>query len=183
MGDKNTEHNVYISPKEEDPNATATIDQFHDNTDPKYIGPGTWTSIHKKAFKSKSSSQQLEFVKFMNETCNDFPCTVCRGHCQEYIRTNPISDYFDTIINVNGIDEKLGMFFWTWKFHNAVNHRLNKPIMSWDTAFNLYSGSESLVCSKACMNSALPPPSTNIKVPSIPIGTKSSFRLISKNSS
>ena len=179
MGDKNLLQKNYRYPQDEDVTATATIDKFHDNTDPQYIGPGTWNLIHKKAFKSRTPAEQQDFVKFMNETCNDFPCTVCKGHCQEYIRNNPLSDFFYTIINVNGSDMKLGMFFWTWKFHNAVNHRLNKPIMSWDTAYNLYSGSESLVCSKACINSSLPPHSSS-KSPSVQIGTKSPFRLITK---
>jgi hypothetical protein len=48
----------------------------------------------------------------------------------------------------------LGLFIWTWKFHNAVNTRLRKPVMSWDTAYSLYSelqNNNNLVCSKTCL--------------------------------
>ena len=177
MGDHHTLSQTNKPSTVDDLTATATLDQFHDNTDPKYIGPGVWNMIHKRAFKARSISEQKDFIKFMNETCNEFPCTVCRGHCQEYIKNNPLTDYLDTSIDIDGVSMKLGMFLWSWKFHNAVNHRLSKPVMSWDTAYNLYSDSESLVCSKACMNSALPPPPN---VPDIKIGSKSPFRLIKK---
>lgn len=126
--------------------------KFRDNTDPKYIGPGTWSVIHKKAYKANTKKLHLEFIKFMKETCYEFPCTVCRGHCTEYINNHPIEEYLNSVVEIGDKKEKLGMFVWSWKFHNAVNMRLGKPIMDWDTAYYLYSDSvrEDMICSESC---------------------------------
>lgn len=133
-----------------EPGADAVLSQFKDSTDPEYIGPGTWNVIHRIAFKSSSRSEQLAFIKFMEDICYGFPCIVCKGHCTEYIKNHPIRDYLGVAFEINSEKLFLGMFVWSWKFHNAVNHRLNKPIMSWDTAYNLYSQTETLVCSRNC---------------------------------
>lgn len=172
-------------------NATALINSFKDHTDPKYTGPGTWNVIHQRAMAAKVHAKQLEFIEFMKETCTGFPCTVCRDHCTKYIATHPLEEYLDVTIEigqikssvnstpaskVQGRDKALprntpisiGMFIWSWKFHNAVNARINKPIMSWDTAYNLYAGGDSLVCSKSCLETADFPPdgSENTNPPS-----------------
>lgn len=126
---------------------------FKDHTDPKYIGPGTWNTIHRYAYKSRLPSEQKNFIIFMKEICNGFPCTVCRGHCTEYIKNNPMEEYVDVSIKIDDENVVLGLFIWSWKFHNAVNSRLKKSIMSWDTAYNLYSEKENLVCSSSCSES------------------------------
>jgi len=127
--------------------------EFKDNTDPKYIGPGTWNTIHRYAYKSRLPSEQKNFINFMKEICSGFPCTVCRGHCVEYIKNNPMEDYIDVSVDILGEKIILGLFIWSWKFHNAVNARLKKPVMSWDTAYNLYSDKEGLICSSSCTES------------------------------
>lgn len=132
-------------------NGTGVIKDYKDSTDPKYIGPGTWNVIHRTAFAAKTHKLQICFIKNMKQICTGFPCTVCRNHCTEYIKNHPMEDYLDAVLEVNGKKIILGMFVWSWKFHNAVNARINKPIMSWDTAYNLYSVDEPLVCSKSCL--------------------------------
>lgn len=134
-----------------EPGATAGILDFKDPTDPKYIGPGTWNVIHRFAFRARTHNEQLQFIREMKETCYGFPCSVCKNHCTEYIKNHPMDEYLNVLVDINGQKLPLGMFVWTWKFHNAVNARLKKPIMSWDTAYNLYSETESLVCSKNCL--------------------------------
>jgi hypothetical protein len=136
-----------------EPGAIGILSDFKDHTDPKYIGPGTWNVIHRRAFKARTHDQQIIFIDFMKEICYGFPCTVCKGHCTEYIKNHPMEEYLDILIDINGERMALGLFVWSWKFHNAVNARIKKPIMSWDTAYNLYSDTESLVCSKNCLES------------------------------
>ena len=63
-----------------------------------------------------------------------------------------MEQYLDLSIDIANEKLDLGLFIWAWKFHNAVNSRINKPIMGWDTAYNLYSEKESLVCSKNCLD-------------------------------
>jgi hypothetical protein len=139
-----------------EPGAVATIDQYKDNTDPKYIGPGTWNTIHLLASQARTKAQQTRFIAEMKSICTNFPCPVCRGHCGDYIRTHPMEEYLDLKVQVGSEKLNIGMFVWSWKFHNAVNARLKKPIMSWDTAYNLYMGEGSLVCSASCSEAEQP---------------------------
>lgn len=136
-----------------DPDATAKLDKFRDSTDPSYVGPGTWNLLHRQAFDARSPDKQKEFINLMKDACYGFPCINCRVHCSDYINNHPLEEFLNSTIEINGEKLLLGMFVWTWKFHNAVNKRIGKPIMSWDTAYNLYSASDSLVCSKACLDS------------------------------
>jgi hypothetical protein len=134
-----------------EPGATATATQYKDHTDPKYTGPGTWNVLHRLAFKARTRKAQTNFIEVMKETCAGFSCVVCRGHCSEYIKNHPLEEYLGIKVSIGDQTLDLGMFVWTWKFHNAVNARLKKPIMSWITAYNLYSEARNLVCSKSCL--------------------------------
>lgn len=137
-----------------------------------------------------SHADQLLFIEFMKDICYGFPCTVCKGHCTEYIKNHPMEEYLDVLVDIKGEKIPLGMFIWAWKFHNAVNSRIKKPIMSWDTVYNLYSQTETLVCSKNCLAAAgdAPPdgsehtvpilPEPKIKPPSIPFANPQPFRLV-----
>lgn len=139
-----------------EPGAIGILSQYKDHTDPKYIGPGTWNAIHRLSYRARSRKQQLEFISFMKQICGGFPCKVCKGHCVQYIKNHPMEEYIGTLVEVDGQQLALGLFVWAWKFHNAVNARINKPIMSWETAYNLYSNKENLVCSKNCLDAANP---------------------------
>ena len=166
---------INVKDLKREPGATGILSDYKDHTDPKYIGPGTWNVTHRSAFKARTHAEQLSFIVFMKETCYGFPCVVCKSHCTEHIKNHPIEDYLDVLVDINGQRLPLGLFVWTWKFHNAVNARLKKPIMNWNTAYNLYSNSEILVCGKNCMGSEDLPPdgSENLtrispQVPQIP---------------
>jgi hypothetical protein len=128
-------------------NATGILSNYKDSTDPKYIGPGVWNTIHKQAYLAQTPVRQQQFIIFMKDTCYRFPCKVCRGHCTEYIKNNPLENYLGSTVD----GKPLGLFVWAWKFHNTVNARLNKPIMSWDSAITLYSESDDKVCSLSCL--------------------------------
>ena len=128
-------------------NATGILSNYKDSTDPKYIGPGVWNTIHRQSYLAQTPIKQQQFIIFMKDTCYGFPCKVCRGHCTEYIKNNPLENYLNSTVD----DKPLGLFVWAWKFHNTVNARLNKPIMSWDTVITLYSESNDKVCSLSCL--------------------------------
>ena len=113
--------------------------------DPTVVGPGTWYTIHLKAMNSIDNKSIREFIDFMHLLADNFPCPKCREHIKQYIKTHPFSD----LIKLEKNGRKIGMFKWSWMFHNAVNSRLRKPNMDWETAWDLYSG-ETEVCSKNC---------------------------------
>lgn len=163
-----------------EPNAIALLSSFKDNTDPKYIGPGTWNVIHRRAAKATMRQEQLQFISFMKDVCYNFPCLVCRGHCTEYINNHPIEDYLDAVVDIGGQKLPIGLFVWSWKFHNAVNIRIKKPIMSWLTAYNLYLSPKSTICSKTCQGSDNHDEDTNLSNNTIEKQTPvQRFRLIS----
>ena len=146
--------NQYISHRQliNIPGAIGQKTDYKDRTDPKYIGPGKWDSIHQLAWEAQTAEGKRIFKTFMINTCDKFPCSTCRTHCQEYIKNHPMEEYENVLVEVGTERVPLGLFVWAWKFHNTVNARLNKPQMAWDTAYNMYSGKEGLMCSKACLH-------------------------------
>ena len=125
---------------------------YQDHTDPKYIGPGKWHDIHQMAWRAQNKAGEDMFKTFMIDTCENFPCSTCKTHCTQYMLDHPMKNYEDVLVEVGTERVPLGLFVWAWKFHNTVNARLNKPQMSWDTCYNMYSGKPGLVCSKACLH-------------------------------
>lgn len=123
-------------------------------SDPAKVGPGTWFSIHRMAIRAKTPEKKQAFIEFMTDICDNFKCLKCRGHCQAYIKTNPIGDFLNVKDEKSG--EDIGMFKWSTIFHNAVNVRLGKPVMDYTTAYNLYSDSEFGVCAKDCDKTEAP---------------------------
>lgn len=133
--------------------------QFHDRSDPAYTGPGTWNRLTQSAAAVKNHNDELGFEKELTTTCIEFPCGNCSSHCQDYIKNNPISDYYGKYIVVErpegsgasgGEKILIGMFMYIWTFHNVVNKRLNKPQMSWDAAFNMFYHRGDLACNVMC---------------------------------
>lgn len=148
---------IDIKKLEEEIGASGILTDYKDHTDPAYIGPGTWNVIHRYAFKAVTPATQKSFIEFMKEVCYTFPCINCRYHCTEYLKIHPIEEYLDVMVTItDGKDKNLGVFIWTWIFHNAVNARLGKAIMNWNTVYSIYSNSEPGVCSQTCTNSAHP---------------------------
>lgn len=118
---------------------------YKDITNPKYVGPGVWYVIHSIAYYANTLADQKNAIKTITFICEHFPCEKCRGHAQKYIKENPMEN------NLMKEKKELSLFLWTWKFHNAVNYRIGKHIMSWEVAIQLYAPSkEPKLCSKDC---------------------------------
>jgi hypothetical protein len=133
-------------------------------SDPKYIGPGTWFTIHLKARHSDNVAKKADFVDFMWMIAKDFKCKDCSEHCRKYLEAHPIQQYYDV---KSSSGEEIGCFKWSWMFHNAVNARLNKPIVDWTTAYGMYFTDVS-VCEVGCGETP-----TTAAVPTTP---KTSYR-------
>lgn len=122
--------------------------KFRDISDPAYVGPGTWYYIHKESFLAQNHQDQLNFIVKMKQICKEFPCKVCSGHCQEYIKANPMEEYVDMKIIRDGRELDNGLFLWSWRFHNVVNKRLGKSLMTFANAYKIFSDDS---CSEVCM--------------------------------
>jgi Erv1 / Alr family len=121
-----------------------------DITDPTYVGPGVWLLIHQRALAARTSEEQKEVIEFIRNTCQEFPCVKCSEHCLSYMRDRPPEEYIGLDVTIGEKEESIGIFLWTWLFHNAVNARLGKAIVGWETAYNLYQ-QDGMVCSNVCM--------------------------------
>jgi hypothetical protein len=123
--------------------ATTSQDHYHSISDRKYIGPGIWYKKHRDAFHARTLEQQQEFARQTHNLASHFPCKDCRQHFLDYLEKNPIEDMFGKTIEIDGDNLHLGVFVWSWIFHNAVNQRLNKPLMEFRSAYNLFAEDQS----------------------------------------
>lgn len=119
------------------------------NTNPSIIGPGYWSIYHRKARQAQSSKLEEEFIEFDAWLCNNFPCMNCRRDSQEYSKANDIKRY-------RNIKDKKGNYIglsqYAWARHNAVNAKLGKATINFETCWKLYSDEEggSGVCTSDC---------------------------------
>lgn len=116
-------------------------------SDPKVFGPGLWLSIHDKAIEADDTVKTRDFLRHITITSRRLRCDKCKHHCQDYIKKNPPELEFGKTYYVNDKVQCSGMFYWSWKFHNAVNKRLYKPTISLEEAYTLYTNVE---CGKGC---------------------------------
>lgn len=65
------------------------------------------------------------FAPWLRDQIEGLPCADCRGHAREHLAQNPPE---------RAIDPSLYM----WQFHSAVNQRLGKPNMDWETYYVTY---------------------------------------------
>ncbi len=113
--------------------------------DPKYIGPGVWYLLHMKAKEATNDKKIDEFIDLMYMLEEKFSCKNCRKHIGQYIDSHPFDD-LKHLTNRNGT--RIGMFKWAWLFHNAVNTRIHKPYLDWETVWQMYD--EDGPCGKNC---------------------------------
>lgn len=100
--------------------------QNQDNhTQIKCMLRGTWRVMHYTARWANTPDRQRFYSSWIRDQINNLPCQTCIGHAKNYVREHP----------PEGEDPQI----WTWKFHNAVNKRLNKPEMEWQTYTEQYS--------------------------------------------
>jgi hypothetical protein len=114
-------------------------------SNPSTFGPGIWYCIHMMARDCNNEQKKMKFKEFIEQVIHNLPCQTCTDHATEYYRSHPLNDYW----NIKEHGEDVGLFKWTWTFHNAVNNRLNKPYISWENAKMLYS-KEDGVCTSEC---------------------------------
>ena len=79
-------------------------------------GPKLWSEIHRVSL----NQDPVQFNKFLRSM--DIPCVKCRFHFKEYIRGHPVTP--DTVR-------------WAIDFHNSVNRRTNKKVLSYKAALAL----------------------------------------------
>lgn len=114
-------------------------------SDSKIWGPGVWFTLHVYALDADTYEKIINFIYYVKLLLPKLPCDKCREHALQYLENNPIENYFYVKDN-EGI--RRGMFKWTWTFHNAVNTRLGKMVIDYDTAIDIYE--DPAICTDSC---------------------------------
>jgi hypothetical protein len=97
-------------------------------------GPITWNLIHTMVLKVKdtiNSNQLSELKNIILRILHNLPCPYCTSHAISYIKQSN----YKVINNIN--DLRIFIF----QFHNAVNKRLNKPLITYEEHAQLYNKS------------------------------------------
>jgi hypothetical protein len=99
---------------------------------PEKFGPGAWWILSVNAAMANNTSKMLDFTVFLRKVVDTLPCPKCHAHAAAYITTNnPNSDkYFSMKDPKTG--ENIGMAYYIWEFHEAVNLRLGKASFPWE---------------------------------------------------
>jgi len=118
------------------------MSNFDNITDPEVIGPGYWAQIHFEALRATNDDRRSKFIEKMKLLPTEFPCGDCRPHIDKFIKENPLEKFKD--LKYKGKD--IGLFYWSWLFHNEVNSRLGKYQPSIEEAYSYYSQEIQQVC-------------------------------------
>jgi hypothetical protein len=101
---------------------------------PAVWGTGTWTVVHTAAlvYSEPYTGNELEnYEKAMTDWFMSLPyvlpCRSCGQHCYAYVHTHPPP--------VKGTVGTRALFDWTVDFHNSVNERTGKRVISKEEAY------------------------------------------------
>ena len=110
-------------------------DNLKNNSQPHVFGPPLWFILHVSSFNypdnpSTVVKKNMEYI--IKGLPVLIPCQKCKEHATQYIEKN-----IDKISEI--VSSKKNIFEFFVDFHNYVNQRYNKKIMSYDEAYKLYS--------------------------------------------
>ena len=94
-------------------------------------GPPTWRLLHCLSVKAKDTMTlpQLNDLKtILERIVSNLPCPVCSTHAKSYFKLNK----FNTIITLDQLR------YFMFVFHNNVNTRINKPLITYEEHNMLY---------------------------------------------
>jgi len=109
-------------------------DMVKSKKDPKYWGSRYWFVLHNASvnYPLKASLTEQQGMKgFILGIPVTLPCEKCKPHAQAFIMK-----YIDSLDIICNGRENLFKFF--VDFHNTVNYRLGKPILTYEQAYKLY---------------------------------------------
>lgn len=113
---------------------------------PEKIGPGTWYSLHTICAEATTPKRKALAILFIEILSERFRCEICRRHFAQYVILDPPQQY---------VDEKEGLFLWSFRAHNNANLITGKREFSYEEAKSLYYG-PGAVCNKKKQEA--PPP-------------------------
>jgi len=101
----------------------------------KIYGPGVWYVLHLLSYHANTLEKSKIFIEQLEQILSEFPCDNCRKHALKYLAEHRPEQNLHMVDNEGNM---IGMFRWTWMFHNFVNSKLGKTVIDWETAIGLY---------------------------------------------
>ena len=95
-------------------------------------GPATWKLLHTMVLRVDNNITNNQFIELKNiilRILHNLPCPYCTAHALSYIASS----------NYKGINNISDLRFFIFNFHNNVNKRLNKPLISYEEHVQLYN--------------------------------------------
>lgn len=99
---------------------------------PAIWGPPLWYQMHMKTFeypKNPTEEDKHKIREYFRSIINILPCETCKEHYIEYLQKRPIRYHYDT---------KDNLINWLIDFHNEVNSRTGKKVLSYKEARSIY---------------------------------------------
>ena len=81
----------------------------------------TWQVIHMYCFLAK---KKKDVINLLHAFAKALPCVHCSNHMMQYLKRYP--------------PQELNLFKWSVDFHNNVNARTNKPMLTYEEAKEVY---------------------------------------------
>jgi len=131
-------------------NEKVDIDLLKKNLNIVYNGPGIWYCIHSKAAYVKNYNNMLDTIKDIKFYIKTLKCENCKQHAIEYEKIHPLNDCLQCKHQNHKGGIEMCLFKWTCDFHNAVNSRINKPIIGYELAYDFYSDKLYIPCDNGC---------------------------------
>ncbi len=94
-------------------------------------GPPTWSLLHCLSVKAKDTMtlQQIKELKAIIERIvSNLPCPICSTHAKSYFKLNKF----------NLVETLPQLRYFLFVFHNNVNQRINKPMITYEQHNLLY---------------------------------------------
>jgi hypothetical protein len=121
-----------------------TKNTYPTTSDPNVWGPSFWFSLHNGTSKYPENASAIfrdRMKQFILSIPFILPCEQCRSHAKEYIdnRQNELDDI---------CKGRQSLFNFFVDFHNMVNLKTGKPVLSYEDAFKLYSNGSNVYIMK-----------------------------------
>ena len=94
-------------------------------------GPPTWRLLHCLSVKAKDTMtlpQIKELKAIIERIASNLPCPICSTHAKSYFKLNKFNQ-------LTTLDQ---LRYFLFLFHNNVNHRINKPMITYEEHNVLY---------------------------------------------
>jgi len=92
-----------------------------------------WQLLHETSFKyldHPTEEEEKKVFNFFNTDVKRIPCSTCRAHYNEYLKTRDLKEE---------VKSKIKLVKWLIDLHNNVNKSNNKSSMSYKEVFELYN--------------------------------------------